>query len=369
MPTQISSRQEDYFRLNTQLSLLSNQQIAKQLKASSHTQGWGLNHTLEIDGQAVFAKRIPLTALEHARLFDTRNHFQLPMYYHYGVGSAGFGAFRELIPHIKTTNWVLQGHSPHFPLLYHYRILESNAPWQSPSAESLTRHLCYWNHSKRIASYLQARAEASYEMVLFLEHWPHSLYSWFQAHPGKNIKSLFDQSQQALAFLNQQGILHLDAHLANILTNGKQIAVSDFGLALDQGFALAKNEKEFFENHQSYDQGELICSLDFSLHQELENRPDKAKLFKQLNLDPEKSSLAQTQQLLQKIDQLQLSPDLKALLKQYQQPLLIMDAFFETLRNNPKKNTFFDDSGLHQALLSSAKTSRKKAPRIKNPDA
>ncbi len=45
------------------------------------------------------------------------------MYYHYGIGSAGFGVFRELVANIKITNWVLEGAITNFPLLYHYRVI------------------------------------------------------------------------------------------------------------------------------------------------------------------------------------------------------------------------------------------------------
>ena len=56
-------------------------------------------------------------------MFSTKNLYDLPTYYQYGVGSAGFGVFRELVANIKTTNWVLQGAIANFPLLYHARII------------------------------------------------------------------------------------------------------------------------------------------------------------------------------------------------------------------------------------------------------
>lgn len=348
MPTQLSSRQEDYFKLNTQLSLLSNLQITQQLKTSSHTQGWGLNHHLEIAGRPVFVKRIPLTALEHTRLFDTRNHFQLPMYYHYGVGSAGFGAFRELLVHIKTNNWVLQDKCAHFPLLYHYRIMESTAPWKHWEPEPFKQHLRYWNNSKRIGTYLQARKEAPYEIALFLESVPYSLHSWFEAHPSKNIRSLFAQCQQALAFLQQQGVLHLDAHLANILTDGQQIFVSDFGLALDQEWNLNANEKAFFENHQNYDQGELISCLGYLLRQQGKALQPKNRLFQ---ADPSRSPVEQLQQQLSQLDSIKIPAQLKILLKQYQPTLILMATFFESLRKHKKQTGLYNDLALSQTLL------------------
>lgn len=72
--------------------------------------------------EKVFVKRIPLTDLGHENPFSARNLYSLPTFYNYGVGSAGFGAFRELFAHAKTTNWVLAGEIETFPLLSHYRI-------------------------------------------------------------------------------------------------------------------------------------------------------------------------------------------------------------------------------------------------------
>lgn len=71
----------------------------------------------------VFVKRVPVTNIEFDNLFSTRNLYNLPTYCNYGFGSTGFGVFRELVTHIKTTNWVLSGAIATFPLMYHYRII------------------------------------------------------------------------------------------------------------------------------------------------------------------------------------------------------------------------------------------------------
>lgn len=58
----------------------------------------GRSAELDIDGKRVFVERIPLTGtemrLESAR--STANLFGSPMFYRYGVGSAWFGAWREM---------------------------------------------------------------------------------------------------------------------------------------------------------------------------------------------------------------------------------------------------------------------------------
>ncbi len=54
--------------------------------------------------------------------------------------------------------------------------------------------------------------------------------------------------------VNSRGLMHFDAHFENILTDGKQLYLSDFGLALSSKFDLTPAETEFLKQHQSYDQ-------------------------------------------------------------------------------------------------------------------
>lgn len=89
----------------------------------------------------MFVKRIPLTDVEHRRWFSTRNHFRMPTFYNYGVGSAGFGAWRELVAHIKTTNWVLEGACPNFPLLLHWRLLSRKDDGGQPTGTTGSDYL------------------------------------------------------------------------------------------------------------------------------------------------------------------------------------------------------------------------------------
>ena len=58
----------------------------------------GESAVIEVDGEKVFVKKIYLTDLERApgNEGSTANLFDLPVFDQYGVGSAGFGAWREL---------------------------------------------------------------------------------------------------------------------------------------------------------------------------------------------------------------------------------------------------------------------------------
>ncbi|MGB3295935.1 MAG: hypothetical protein WBB01_23375, partial [Phormidesmis sp.] len=80
--------------------------------------GWGTNQTIFVGQSQVFVKRIPITDIEYNHLFSTKNLYDLPTYFNYGLGSAGLGAFRELVTHLKTTHWVLAEEIATFPLMY-----------------------------------------------------------------------------------------------------------------------------------------------------------------------------------------------------------------------------------------------------------
>lgn len=102
-----NQRQANYFKLSSAIAQLDNARMHALLEQSDSSAGWGKHYTLDIGQSKVFVKRIPVTEREYACMFSTQNLYDLPTYYNYGVGSAGFGVYRELITHIKTTNWVL----------------------------------------------------------------------------------------------------------------------------------------------------------------------------------------------------------------------------------------------------------------------
>lgn len=344
----IDLRKNTYFKLNTQLSSLSDAALLKRLNATRHQQGWGLNQQLRVDKIPVFVKRVPLTEREQAQTFSTRNHYRLPTFYNYGIGSAGFGAFRELLTHIKTSNWVLSEQSPHFPLLYHYRILRNAAPWKQWAPEALERQVAFWNRSQAVKEFLLARMQAEYEVVLFLEYVPHSLHSWLTRRPLQNLNPLVAQTQKALAFLNQQGVCHLDSHFANLLTDGEQVFVSDFGLALDQGFELSAPEKRFWSAHQHvYDQAQFLSGFGYLLLWRYLELPvsDQTEVLQiaGINLDtPDAEKLQALILQAEKLQQaLQIEPEWLALISHWRELMLEMRSFYSQLRANPRKNTPF----------------------------
>ena len=265
MPTNPTQRRRElYSQLSSQIALLDDAKLHGLLDRSDTQSGWGRTQTLEIGKSKVFLKRIPITALEYANGFSTKNLYDLPMYYHYGVGSAGFGVFRELITHIKTTNWVLEGAAASFPLMYHSRILPAGGARpeidQKIDQERHQKYVDYWGGDTNIGQYLLDRAVAAQELVLFLEHIPYTVGNWLPENPQK-AERLLTEMRDAISFLRNKGILHFDAHFHNMLTDGEHFYLTDFGLALDKSFDLTPEEAAFYRRHTEYDYGELLSGF------------------------------------------------------------------------------------------------------------
>jgi hypothetical protein len=108
---------------------------------------------------------------------STANLFGLPGFYQYGLGSAGFGAWRELAAHTMTTNWVLSDEHRAFALLYHWRLLPGPVATEGVFAEfgGLDGAVAHWESSAAVRDRLQALRHSPARLVLFLEHVPQTL--------------------------------------------------------------------------------------------------------------------------------------------------------------------------------------------------
>jgi hypothetical protein len=236
------------------LAGLSDDELAARVDAATPLGAGigGRTARLDVGGVAVFVKRIPLTDLErrpeHAG--STANLFGLPACYQYGVGSTGFGAWRELATHHSTTQWVRTGVSPRFPLLHHWRILA--APPAPPP------DLGDWDGDPAVARRVAAIGAATAGVVLFLEHLPWTLHDWltgrFDAGDGERATVFADRELRAATeVMRAAGMVHFDAHPGNVLTDGHRIYLADFGLALDHGFTLSPGEAAFLHLHRDWD--------------------------------------------------------------------------------------------------------------------
>jgi hypothetical protein len=224
---------------------------------------------MEVQGTPVFVKRVPLTDLELAadHVRSTANLFRLPLFYQYGVGSSGFGAWRELAAHELTTGWALRNEYAGFPLLYHWRVLPDSPPVGFADAlGGVEGAVAHWDGSSAVRRRLEAIGKASYSLVLFLEHVPRTLSAWLrdardaggaqQAGRGDGSAAyrwVEDALVRGTEFMSGRGLVHFDAHFDNLLTDGRQVYFADFGLALSRDFELSAREREFLADHLVYD--------------------------------------------------------------------------------------------------------------------
>ncbi|TLF79102.1 protein kinase family protein [Nocardia cyriacigeorgica] len=227
---------------------------------------------LEVAGVPVFVKRVPLTDLERqpGHVGSTANLFDLPLFCQYGVGligAPGFGAWRELAVHVMTTNWVLAAEYDGFPQMYHWRVLPDTTPLAEELAD-IDRAVAYWDGRPQVRQRIEALRDSSASVALFLEYIPQNLHVWL----NNRIEAGDEAANQACAmvereliagtaFMNSRGLLHLDAHFGNILTDGRRLYFADYGLALSSEFDLTPEESAFFDRNQSYDRCYTVTYL------------------------------------------------------------------------------------------------------------
>ncbi|MFJ5972455.1 protein kinase family protein [Streptomyces sp. NPDC093060] len=247
-------------RIVRSLAPLGDRQLA-ELVAAGETLGTGIGGRavrLLVDGRPVFVKRVPLTDLERlpGNERSTANLFGLPSYCHYGIGSPGYTAWRELAAHALTTERVLAGGFPGFPLLHHWRVLPDEPQPLPDELADVERAVAYWGAGVR--ERLEALRSASASLTLFLEHVPHSLHDWLDAELRTDrADAACTRVAQGLTELTDglesYRLLHFDAHFRNILTDGRRLYLTDFGLSLGSTFRLDDEEREFFARHRNYD--------------------------------------------------------------------------------------------------------------------
>ena len=249
------TRLDSYRTVSAALSLLSDRELG-DLVNRAEPRGVGIGGPTalaDVGGIPVFVKRLPLTDLELRHAGSTANLYDLPVHAHYGVGlvgSAGFGAWRELAVHTMTTDWVLAGEHEGFPLTYHWRVLPH--PGQTLSAE-LDQAVGYWG--PEVGARIEALKKSTASIALFLEYVPQNLHDWLIGQD--DLESVCEMVEREMAasveFMNSRGLLHFDGHFQNILTDGERLYFADYGLAISSRFDLSEEEIAFFAENQDYD--------------------------------------------------------------------------------------------------------------------
>ncbi|MBD3886998.1 hypothetical protein IFO70_35855 [Phormidium tenue FACHB-886] len=348
-------RSQKYFELSSQIAQLDDRKLNSlfdQREPNELSTGWGMNHIVVFGRSKVFVKRVPITDIEYDNLFSTKNLYVLPTAFNYGVGSAGLGVFRELITHLKTTHWILEGAIANFPLMYHYRILPS-----TKECTELEIDIERWGNHANIKKYVLDRANAKYELFLFLEYIPYVLETWLQENPNQLQKTL-NGLWRAIAFLRKKGIIHFDAHFRNVLTDGEQIYLTDFGLALDKSFALTEEEDVFFEQNSLYDYGEVLRNLGHLIRSPYDScsESNKRRIMKKYGIKEGSRPYQVGRILLNNIQQIHADGDMVldefyvASIVKYRGIITLMQDFFVEMWENNQKDTQFPHTKLRLLL-------------------
>ncbi|MEU8661278.1 serine/threonine protein phosphatase [Actinoplanes philippinensis] len=250
--------------LSARLAALDDAGIAALVGETTSGFG-GSTASVTVDGAPVFVKLVPLTDLERRpeHVGSTANLFGLPPFYQYGIGSAGFGAWRELATHTMTTQWVLDGAYAGFPLVHHWRVLPRTPEPVDPA--ELERWVTHWEGDDAVRARLEAIGTASAAVVLFMESIPLTVDAWLTERAAAGDDGAYEFVDRALregvAFLESRGLIHFDAHFHNLLTDGRRIYFADFGLAAHAGFELDAAEAAFHRGHHDYDRGYTAAHL------------------------------------------------------------------------------------------------------------
>jgi hypothetical protein len=171
----LSDRTESHKLLSKELSALTDTDLKSLIETKDGVRSsYGKAGVIQFKDHEkkdhkIFVKLLPLTEKERQNVNSTPNLFQLPTYYQYGVGSCGFGVWRELAAHQLTTQWVLDREIQNFPIMYHYRVLHNIYQDKPYDAKELEEYVAYWGGSSAIEALIKARNATSNYVAIFIE--------------------------------------------------------------------------------------------------------------------------------------------------------------------------------------------------------
>ena len=294
-----------------------------------------------------------MTQIEYQNLFSTKNLYNLPNFFNYGLGSVGLGVagvnvFRELVANIKVTNWLLEGEIANFPLMYHYRIIPYQGNHLNIDKSLLKGFVEYWGNNYNVGNYMVDRANANYELVLFLEYIPYVLETWLLENPSQ-IQKILSELKKTIAFLKCKGIIHFDCHFGNILTDGEQIYLTDFGLVLDKSFALGSDEVSFFEQNRFYDYGEVFRNLGLLIRGWYNScsEKDKFRIMEKHSIENDLKAYELGKVLLDNIERINIDRDIKLdkfyvdTIVKYRKIIILIQNFFVEIWSDNRKSIQF----------------------------
>ncbi|HLF77578.1 MAG TPA: hypothetical protein VJB57_08810, partial [Dehalococcoidia bacterium] len=212
-----------------------------------------------------------------------------------------------------------------------------------------------WNGDGGIARYVLDRSAAENEAVIILEYAPHTMWRWLTDSPGR-VDDVIDQVFQSIAMLRANGVVHFDAHFANVVTDGAAHLLTDFGLWLDSQFELSAEERAFLQRHIDYDYGEVLMSAGDTLTWTFFLLPEgeREAIRRELGIHRTDGNAAIGRILIARLEDLAgLMPVEGVLLeavRRYRPVMLFMSEFLSAMRSNPRKDTPFEADILGRLL-------------------
>lgn len=250
--------------------------------------------------------------------------------------------------HLATTDWVLEGACTAFPLTYHVRVVERSGRTDPLDQAEFEDYIRSWNSSRNLARCLTERSTGRYAVLIFLEHLPHSMWQWLLNRPD-DIDRMTGQVYDVVSFLRDHDIVHFDAHFGNVLTDGEQAYLTDFGLFLSARFDLSDRERAFLARHGHYDYGSLAAMAGVQLTWWYLSLPEAEQESVRAHLGAVDDGGA----LVRGVERLGgvVHPALAEAAVRYREVFEYMSGFFERMRANPRKDTPYDDAKLRELLL------------------
>jgi hypothetical protein len=89
--------------------------------------------------------------------------------------------------------------------------------------------VAYWGGAPSVRDRLTALQDAPARLVLLLEHFPQTVHALLRADAAA-ATWVDAQLRDAIGFMNAAGLWHFDGHFNNILTDGRQVYLADYGL-------------------------------------------------------------------------------------------------------------------------------------------
>ncbi|MBW3659667.1 MAG: hypothetical protein KY457_13585 [Actinobacteria bacterium] len=257
--------------MSSTLAAIDDAELAALVARGRTGRGIGGTHAvLEVAGSLVFAKAVPVSEPELLvrETRSTANLFGLPPTCQYNVGSPGFNVWRELATHERTTAWVLDGDEVAFPLLYHWRLLPGSSYEVQPEHADVAAVVASFGGDGSVERRLAAVAASRWSLLLFLEHVPWNLEDWLgrelcgdAAAVDGAVELVGQRLLPAVRSMNERGVFHFDSHLRNVLTDGSDVRISDFGLATSPTFDLSAAERAFLDAHLLHDPAYTISRV------------------------------------------------------------------------------------------------------------